>query len=92
MVANNVVVVWKIYYINTTKQELGSAKTYEHNLLDEKSVDDRHRCHIAAKFGVLVGEDHSKLPKLCCLPKLHKRPSKSRFIANSRSCTTTEDF
>ena len=25
------------------------------------------------------------------LPKLHKRPYKARFIANSSSCTTTED-
>ena len=47
---------------------------------------------MAAKFGAFVDEDHSKLPTLYWLhvPKLHKRPSKSRFIANSRSCTTTE--
>ena len=76
-----------MYYINTLKQELGTAKTPEHNLLDEKSVNDRDRCHMAAKFGVLVDEDHSKLPSL---PKLHKIPYKSGFIANSSSCTTTE--
>ena len=35
---------------------------------------DRHRCHMAAKFGVFVDEDHSKLPMLYWLPKLHKRP------------------
>ena len=29
-------------------------------------------------------------PKLYWLPKLHKRPYKSRFIANSCACTTTE--
>ena len=34
--ANNTQVVWKIYYINTLKQEFGTAKTYEHNL---------HCCH-----------------------------------------------
>ena len=45
---------------------------------------------MAAKFGLFVYEDHSKLPALYCLPKLHKRPFKSRFIANSSSCTTTE--
>ena len=47
---------------------------------------------MAAKFGVFVDEDHSKLPTLYWLyvPKHHKRPSKSRFIANSSSCTTTE--
>ena len=41
-------------------------------------------------FGVIVDEDHSKLPTLYWLPKLHKVPYKSRFIANSCSCTTTE--
>ena len=53
-----------MYYINTLKQEIGTAKTYEHNLLDKKYVVDRHRCYMAAKFGVFVDEDHSKLPTL----------------------------
>ena len=50
------------------------------------SVIDRHRCHIAAKFGLFVDEDHSTLSKLYWLTKRHKRP----FIANSSSCTTTK--
>ena len=45
---------------------------------------------MAAKLGMFVDEDHSKLPPLYWLPKLHKRAFKSRFIANSSSCTTTE--
>ena len=45
---------------------------------------------MAAKFGLFVDEDHSKLPTLYWLPKLHKLPYKSRFIANSSACTTTE--
>ena len=45
---------------------------------------------MAAKFGVFVDEDHSKLSTIHWLPKLHKRPYKSRFIANSSSCTTSE--
>ena len=45
---------------------------------------------MAAKFGVFVDEDHSKLPTIYWLPKLHKRPYMSRFIANSSSCTTTK--
>ena len=47
--ANNVVVLLKTRYINTKKQELCTANTYEHNLLDERSVIDRYRCHVAAK-------------------------------------------
>ena len=75
---------------NTLKQELSTAKTYEHNRLDETSIVDRHRCHMAAKFGLFVDEDYSKLPTLYWLPKLHKLPYKSCFIANSSAYTTTE--
>ena len=45
---------------------------------------------MAAKFGLFVDEDHSKLPTLYWIHKLHKRPYKSRFIANSSACSTTE--
>ena len=45
---------------------------------------------MAAKFELFVDENHSKLPTLYWLPKLHKGPYKSRFIANSSACTTTE--
>ena len=45
---------------------------------------------MAAEFGVFIGQDHSKLPALYWLRKLHKRPYKSRFISNFSSCTTTE--
>ena len=45
---------------------------------------------MAAKFGLFVDEDISNLPTLYRLPKLHKRPYKSRFIANSSAYTTTE--
>ena len=45
---------------------------------------------MAAKFGLSVDEDHSKLPTLYWLPTLHKRPYKSRFISNSSKSTTTE--
>ena len=44
----------------------------------------------AIKFGVFVYEGHSNLSTLYWLSKLHKIPYKSRFIANSSSCTTTE--
>ena len=47
-------VVEKRYYIDTLKQELRTVKTYEHNRLDETSIVDRHRCHMAAKLGCLL--------------------------------------
>ena len=58
-----------MYYINNLEQELSTAKTYQHNLLEETSVVDRHRCDMAVKFGVFVDEDHSKLPTLYWLQK-----------------------
>ena len=59
-------VVCKMYYINIRKEELRTARTCVHNLLDKRSVVDRHhdRCHMVAKFGVFVDEDNSKLPTL----------------------------
>ena len=50
-----------MYYITTLKLELSTVNTYEHNRIDETSIVDRHRCHMAAKFGVFVDEDQSKL-------------------------------
>ena len=41
-------------------------------------------------FELFADEDHSNLPTLYWLPKLHKRPYKSRFFANASACTTTE--
>ena len=88
--ANNVVVVSRLYYINTLIQELGSTKTYERISTDEKSIVDNHYYHITTKFAVGIKEIQEKLPTLCCLPKHLERPYKERFIANSSSCTTTE--
>ena len=47
---------------------------------------------MAAKFCVFADEDNNKLPTMYVIlvTKLHKRPYKSRCIANSSSCTTTE--
>ena len=57
-------------------------------MLDEKSGVDKHWCHMAAMFSVSVGESHGKLSSLNWLSKLHRRLYKSRFVFNSRSCTT----
>ena len=49
-----------------------------------------HCNHLAPKVSVYVKERQDRLPTMYWLPKLHKRPYKARFIANSSSCTTTE--
>ena len=55
-------------------KNLALRKTYKHNRLDETSIVDRHQCHMAAKFGLFVDEDHSKLPTLYWLPKFINGP------------------
>ncbi|MCG8117959.1 MAG: hypothetical protein N0E45_21745 [Candidatus Thiodiazotropha endolucinida] len=58
--------------------------------MEEKSVVDGHSNRLPVKFSVNVKERQDRLPTMYWLPKLHKRPYKARFIANSSSCTTTE--
>ena len=88
--ANNVVVVCRLHYINTLKQELNGTKAYGETSIDEKSVVYSHSNEIPNKVVVDVKERQGRLPTMYCLPKLHKRPYKATFIANSSSCTTTE--
>ena len=56
---------------------------------DEKSVVNKHCSGIDTKCAVANTESQEKLPTFYWPPKLHKRPYKARFIANSSSCTTT---
>ena len=70
-------------------QELGSTKTYERISTEERSIVNTHSIDITAKFAVSIKEKQDSLPTLYWLSKLHKRPYKTCFIANSSSCTTT---
>ena len=74
-------------YSNT--RTFGSTKTYERISTDERSIVNTHSIDITAKFAVSIKDKQDRLPTLYWLPKLHKRPYKARFIANSSSCTTT---
>ena len=80
-----------MYYINTLKCELLDTNAYKlQPSLSERVIVDGHGCHTALNFGVKAKENQDKVPTLYWLPKLHKKPYKARFIANSSSCTTTE--
>ena len=81
--SNNVIVVRRLYYIDTLKSELSTAKTYKLISTDEKSVVNKHCSDIETKFAVGITESQEKLSTFYWLPKLHKRPYKARFIANT---------
>ena len=88
--ANKVVVVCRLHSVNTLKQELDGTGAYLETDTDEMSVVDAHLNDLPVKFSVCVIVGQDKLPTMYWLPKLHKRPYKARFIANSSFCTTTE--
>ena len=79
-----------MYYINTLKRELVDTNAYKlQPSLSERVIVDGHGCHTALHFGVKAKENQDKVPTLYWLPKLHKKPYKAGFVANSSSCTTT---
>ena len=69
---------------------LNCTKAYEETSIDENSIVYSHSNEIPNTFAVDVKERQDRLPTMYWLSKLHKRPYKARFIANSSSCTTTE--
>ena len=71
------------------KHELNGTKVYKETSTDETVVNS-HSNDLPYKFAVTVKGRQDKLLTMYWLPKLHKRPYKARFIANSSSCTTTE--
>ena len=79
--ANNVVVVWRLYYINTLKCELVDTNAYKlQPSLSERVIVDGHGCHTALHFGVKAKENQDKVPTLYWLPKLHKNPIKQDLL------------
>ena len=80
--ANNVVVVRRLYYINTLKRELVDTHAYRlQPSLSERVIVDGHGCHTALHFGVKAKENQDKVPTLYWLPKLHiKNPIKQDLL------------
>ena len=69
----DVVVVWRLHYINTLKYELSGTKAYKETSEEEKSVVNGYCNHLALKFSVCVKERQDRLPTMYWLPKLHKK-------------------
>ena len=86
----DIIEAFRLHYVNTLKQEHDGTRAYLETDTDEVSVVNAHLNDLPVKFSVCVNEGQDKLPTMYWLPKLHKRPYKARFIANSSSCTTTE--
>ena len=68
--------LWSFQKCTTLKRELRTAMSIIFMIRGQLY-------HMAAKICVFVDEEHSKLSTLYWLPKLHKCPYKSCFIAKS---------
>ena len=84
--ANNVIIIWKRHYVEVLKGELNSTSTYATAQLTKDQLLVHH-INTLTKIDVKI--DKCELPTFYWLPKLHKRPYKSRFISNSSHCSTT---
>ena len=92
---NNIIFVCKYYYIRTLMEELGinsgtnlnSTYINQANTVDE--LIQTHATTLADVFNIKLQQKEKNLPQIYWIPKLHKTPYKARFIAGSRSCTTT---
>ena len=77
--ANNVVVVCRLHYIDTLKQESDGTRAYKETDNDKISVVNTHINELPIKFSVCVNEGQDKLPTMYWLPKLHNRPYKAEI-------------
>ena len=78
-----------MFYVQTISQELSQTTSYcEYNKQPNEIISD----HVAKciNLNVNVNIANKKLPSLYWIPKLHKTPYKSCFIANSVCCTTKQ--
>ena len=84
--ANNVIIIWKRYYVDVLKEQLNSTSTYVPVQLTKDKLLLRH-IDTLTKSNIKI--DKLDLPTFYWLPKLHKNRYKSRFISTSSNCSTT---
>ena len=92
---NNIIFVCKYYLTRTLMNELGinsvtnlnSTYINQVNTVDE--LIQTQATTLADVFDIKLQQMEKNLPQIYWIPKLHKTPFKARFIAGSRSCTTT---
>ena len=87
--SNNVIMVCKKYYLDVVIKELNLNNTYKEVHNNSVNIISRHLDYMV-KNDIDVQEQHEELPSFYWLPKLHKKPYGSRFIAASNTCTTKQ--
>jgi len=92
--SNNIAIICKKFYISTLIKELGFNDTdpnanNTYNAIEgiqENSIIQRH-CNYLSKLKLSVDDTNKCLPNIYWIPKLHKQPSKARFIIAAPKCS-----
>ena len=95
--SNNVIIICKQFYYKVLIDELGlldtsstsATSTYEKINQSQQTIMDKHQQFLST-FNMTVSDEHTRLPRIFAIPKLHKNPYKFRFIAGSKFCSTKQ--
>ena len=94
--SNNFSIVCKQFYISCLMKELNilesnskkqSQSTYERMKTKPNDIVKRHVKYMK-EHNIDLAESQLRLPFIYWIPKMHKSPSKQRYIAASHSCST----
>ena len=96
--AGNFVIICKKLYVTIMMNELGidanyiavGNMTYAPYARTGEEIIDEHIKFSLDHFDITVKEKDKVIPKLFWIPKLHKTPFKSRFIAGASKCSSKE--
>ena len=97
--SSNFVIVCRKYYLIVLLSELGfdlrsfnavGNQTYAPVISSINDIIAEHCTALKDSFGITVKDKFMVLPKLFWIPKLHKNPYKSRFIAGARNSTSKD--
>jgi len=95
---NNFGIVCKQYYIEVLKKELGidNISGIKGNAVylpvnkNTSDIIDSQKYELQKNYNIKISDKDSSIPLLFWIPKLHKNPYKSRFIAGASNCTTKQ--
>ena len=89
--SGNIALVCERIYPKVLVSELGLIQngnsTYSKESKPVDNIIKDHEKHLSKKFGITLSLSQKLLPHIYCLPKLHKNPTKFRFIIAAASCS-----